>query len=125
MSALKTEFQETNSTAVTTAKPELPHGNQTKQGIRRIFNEHPVGARAAALLLQANPKMTPDQVKARLMLDAYKTFPTSSIATDPTTGMSYMSYYDIFTVGAGYLDIAAALADTRTGSISIASAITP
>src|SRR6202453_366640 len=36
-----------------TAKPELSHGNQKKQGLRRIFNEHPVGARAAAFLLLA------------------------------------------------------------------------
>ncbi len=71
----------------------------------------PVVSAAAALLLHDNPKMTPDQVKARLMLTAYKTFPTSSVATDPTTGMTYVSYYDIFTVGAGYLDIGAALAN--------------
>jgi hypothetical protein len=53
VSAQQTEFKETNSTPVGTAKPELPHGNQKKQGIRRIFNEHPMGARAAALLLLA------------------------------------------------------------------------
>ena len=53
MPAQQTEFKETNSTPVGTAKPELPHGNQKKQGIRRIFNEHPMGARAAALLLLA------------------------------------------------------------------------
>jgi membrane fusion protein (multidrug efflux system) len=53
VSAQQTEFKETNFTAVATAKPELPHGNQTEQGIRRIFNEHPVGARAAALLVLA------------------------------------------------------------------------
>src|SRR6202051_3144161 len=54
MSAQQTEFKETNSTAVATAKPELPHGNQKKQGVvRRIINEHPMGARAAALLLLA------------------------------------------------------------------------
>ncbi|MEA2259525.1 MAG: rane fusion protein multidrug efflux system, partial [Acidobacteriaceae bacterium] len=53
MSAQQTEFKETNFTSVATAKPELPHGNQTEQGIRRIFNEHPGGARAAALLLLA------------------------------------------------------------------------
>jgi membrane fusion protein, multidrug efflux system len=53
VSALKTEFKETNSTPVATAKPELPRGTQKKQGIRRIFNEHPAGARAAALLLLA------------------------------------------------------------------------
>jgi membrane fusion protein (multidrug efflux system) len=53
VSAQQTEFQETNSTPVATAKPELSHGSQKKQGIRRIFNDHPVGARAAALLLLA------------------------------------------------------------------------
>jgi serine protease AprX len=64
---------------------------------------------AVADLLQAHPSLTPDQVKARLMSTAYKTFPTSSVATEPTTGVSYTSYYDIFTVGAGYLDVAAAI----------------
>ena len=53
MSAQQTEFKETNSTPLATAKPELPHDNQKKQGIRGIFLEHPVGARAAALLLLA------------------------------------------------------------------------
>ena len=51
MSAQQTEFKETNSTPVATAAPELSRGSQKKQGIRRIFDEHPVGARAAALLL--------------------------------------------------------------------------
>jgi len=74
----------------------------------------PVVSGAAALLLQQNPSLTPDQVKAILMLTAYKTFPTSSQATDLTTGTVYTSYYDIFTVGAGYLDIGAALANTQT-----------
>jgi membrane fusion protein (multidrug efflux system) len=53
VSAQQTELKETNSTPVGTAKPELSHGNQKKQGIRRIFDEHPMGARAAALLLLA------------------------------------------------------------------------
>jgi membrane fusion protein, multidrug efflux system len=52
MPVQQTEFKETNSTPVA-AKPELSHGNQKKQGMRRIFNEHPVGARAAVLLLLA------------------------------------------------------------------------
>ena len=72
----------------------------------------PVVSGAAALLLQQNPSLTPDQVKARLMKTAYKSFPTASIATDLSTGLTYTSYYDIFTVGAGYLDIGAALAST-------------
>ncbi len=37
----------------------------------------PVISGAVALLLQQNSKLTPDQVKARLMKTAYKTFPTS------------------------------------------------
>jgi serine protease AprX len=77
---------------------------------------------AVALVLQAQPGLTPDQVKACLMLTAYKAFPTSSQATDRTTGTIYTSYYDIFTVGAGYLDIQAALANT---DIATGNALSP
>ncbi len=45
------------------------------------------------------------------MRTAYKALPASSAATDPVTGEVFNSSYDIFTVGAGYLDIAAVLAD--------------
>lgn len=69
----------------------------------------PVLSGAVADLLQAQPTLTPDQVKAMLMRTAYKTFPTSSVATDPATGETFVSEYDIFTVGAGYLDLSAAL----------------
>jgi serine protease AprX len=41
---------------------------------------------AAADILQANPLLTPDQVKLLLMQSAYKTFPISSTATDPMFG---------------------------------------
>ena len=44
---------------------------------------------AVADLLQAQPRLTPDQVKARLMKTAYKTFPQSSSVYDPTTGNTY------------------------------------
>ena len=64
----------------------------------------PVVSAAVASLMEKNPSLTPDQVKARLMKTASKSFPTSSVAVDPATGISYTSYYDIFTVGAGYLD---------------------
>src|SRR5271155_6222503 len=53
MSAQQTEFRERNSAPVATADLELPDDNQKRQGLRRIFSEHPVGARAAALLLLA------------------------------------------------------------------------
>jgi serine protease AprX len=72
----------------------------------------PVVSGTVALLLQKNGSLTPDQVKARLMKSAYKTLPRSSTAKDPTTGKSYTSQYDIFTVGAGYLDTQAALSST-------------
>ena len=75
----------------------------------------PVVSGAAALLIQQNPRLTPDQVKARLMKSAYKAFPASSTVIDPTTGIAYTDQYDIFTVGAGYLDIAAALNNNDTG----------
>ena len=71
----------------------------------------PVVAGAAALLLESDPTLTPDLIKARLMKTASKSFPTSTTYVDPT-GATYTSYYDVFTVGAGYLDIAAALANT-------------
>jgi serine protease AprX len=35
------------------------------------------------LLIQQDPTLTPDQVKARLMKTASKTFPATSVATDP------------------------------------------
>ena len=82
----------------------------------------PVVSGAAVLLLEQNPNLTPDQVKARLMKTASKTFPASSSATDPTTGITYTDYYDIFTIGAGYLDIAAALS---SNDLADASAMSP
>jgi serine protease AprX len=81
----------------------------------------PVVSGAAALLVQREPSLTPDQVKARLMRTAHKAFPSTSSTTDPVTGITYVSHYDLFTVGAGYLDIAAALADTETATGSAAS----
>src|SRR5260370_5197621 len=52
MSGQEMELDET-STPVATVKLELPDDNQKKQGVRRIFHEHPRGGRAAALLLLA------------------------------------------------------------------------
>jgi len=67
-------------------------------------------------LLQAQPNLTPDQVKARLMKTAGKSFPNSSSVYDAATGNTYVAYYDVFTVGAGYVDLAAALASTDKAS---------
>ena len=46
----------------------------------------PVVSGAAAILLQQHPLLTPDQVKARLMKTATKSFPPLSTVTDPATG---------------------------------------
>jgi serine protease AprX len=69
----------------------------------------PMVAGAAALIIQKDPTLTPDTVKARLMKTATKNFPGSSVVCDPITAVCYTSYYDVFTVGAGYLDVWAAL----------------
>jgi serine protease AprX len=69
----------------------------------------PVVSAAVALLLERHPWLTPDQVKARLMLTAYKNFPQYTSIT--TGGVTYTIQYDVFTVGAGYLDVQAALSD--------------
>jgi serine protease AprX len=59
------------------------------------------------------------------MKTAYKTFPVSSTATDPTTGQTYTSYYDIFTVGAGYVDVQAALNNNDLAPATVGAALSP
>ena len=65
---------------------------------------------AVALLLEQNPALTPDQVKARLMKTADKLPAITYTVSDAATGQSYAEQNDLFTIGAGYLDIPAALA---------------
>jgi serine protease AprX len=81
----------------------------------------PVVSGAAALMLQENPSLSPDTIKARLMKTATKNFPLYSIATDPTTGQTYIDTYDIFTIGAGYIDIEGALNSTDVATASAQS----
>jgi serine protease AprX len=71
----------------------------------------PLVSGAVALMLQQNPSLSPDQVKARLMKTAWKGFNTYTHSTDDH-GNQYSNQYDIFTYGAGYLDIDAALNNT-------------
>jgi len=71
----------------------------------------PIVSGAVALMLQQNPALTPDQVKARLMKTAWKGFGQFFSSSD-SWGNTYDNEYDIFTFGAGYLDIEAALNNT-------------
>ncbi len=69
-----------------------------------------VASGAVALLVQAQPSATPDQIKAYLMQSANRSsFPATSSVTDPASGTIYKANYDLFTVGAGYMDVSAAL----------------
>ncbi|HKT49662.1 MAG TPA: S8 family peptidase [Candidatus Angelobacter sp.] len=75
----------------------------------------PVVAGGAALMLQKDPTLTPDTIKARMMKTAWKGYPQSSWGYD-VWGYSYFSQYDIFTIGAGYLDVYAALQNSDVAS---------
>jgi serine protease AprX len=85
----------------------------------------PMVSGAAALLLQQNPNLTPDQVKATLMFTAYKGMQQYATVTDPTTSQTFDEQADIFTVGAGELDIQAALANTTLAPATVGSAMSP
>jgi serine protease AprX len=83
-----------------------------------------VVAGAVADLMQAMPTLTPDQAKAFLMRTANRSYlPATSIATDPTTG----THNDLLTIGAGYLDIAAAitLAQANAAVLPVGTAMSP
>jgi serine protease AprX len=71
----------------------------------------PIVAGAAALMLQKDPTLTPDTIKARMMKTAWKGYPVNSWGYD-SWGLGHFSQYDVFTIGAGYLDIYAALRNT-------------
>ena len=73
----------------------------------------PLVSGAVALMLQQTPSLTPDQVKARLMKTAWKGFGQFTQSTADNTGIVYSNEYDIFTYGAGYLDVDAALGNTN------------
>ncbi len=71
----------------------------------------PLVSGAVALMLQKTPSLTPDQVKARLLKTAWKGVGQYTSSSD-SLGNIYNNEYDLFTYGAGYLDIDAALANT-------------
>lgn len=82
----------------------------------------PIVAGAAALMVQKDPTLTPDTIKARMMKTAWKGYPGNSWGYD-TKGYGYLSQYDVFTIGAGYLDVDAALKSTDVVNGGAASPI--
>ncbi len=85
----------------------------------------PAVSGAVALMLQQNSSLTPDQVKARLMKTAYKHFPQSSISLVPHLGRTFTEFYDLLSIGAGYLDVQAALANNDLAPATTGSALSP
>jgi serine protease AprX len=75
----------------------------------------PIVSGAVALMLQQNSALTPDQVKARLMKTAWKGVGQFTYSHD-SWGNLYNNEYDLFTYGAGYLDVNAALGNTDLAS---------
>ncbi len=84
----------------------------------------PVVSGAAALLLQQNPGMTPDQVKARLMKTAWKGSSHYVNETD-SYGGNHSLQHDVFAIGAGFVDVAAALSSTDLAPSTPGSAKSP
>jgi serine protease AprX len=85
----------------------------------------PVVAGAAALLLQENSALTPDQVKARLMKTAYKVFPNSTTAWVPHLSQNFTDFYDLFSVGSGLLNMQSAIANTDLAPATVGAALSP
>lgn len=85
-----------------------------------------VASGAVADLLQAAPRLTPDEVKALLMANGDRSyFPATSSVTDG--GIVYKANYDVFTIGAGYLDISRTVnaALVNGGSVPAGTAMSP
>jgi serine protease AprX len=85
----------------------------------------PAVAGAAALMLEEQNTLTPDQVKARLMKTAYKMGMFSTSAYVPHLFMSFVDFYDLFSVGSGLLNVQAATANTDLAPAGVGSALSP
>jgi serine protease AprX len=85
----------------------------------------PVVAGAAALLLQENASLTPDQVKARLMKTTYKLVPTSTVAWVPHLSQNFTSFYDLFSVGSGLLNMQSVVNNNNLAPANVGAALSP
>jgi serine protease AprX len=85
----------------------------------------PAVAGAVALLLQENSALTPDQVKARLMKTTYKHFPTSTVAWVPHLSQNFTSFYDMFSLGSGLLNVQNAVSNNDLAPPTVGAALSP
>ncbi len=85
----------------------------------------PVVAGAAAIMLQEQNTLTPDQVKARLMKTAYKMGMFSTSAYVPHLMMSFLDFYDLFSVGSGLVNVQAAVGNNDLAPGNTGAALSP
>ncbi len=89
----------------------------------------PAVAGAVALLLQEQSTLTPDQVKARLMKTASKMNVAfnlvSTSAYVPHLSQTFLSTYDLFSVGSGLLNVQSAVANSDLAPPTVGSALSP
>jgi serine protease AprX len=118
-STLDTEFptlEITPTAPCAPAAPPAPPGCPTQYfRLSGTSMATPVVSGAVALMLQNNPALTPDIVKARIMKTAWKSFGVYCKSWDVFNN-EFDNEYDLFTYGAGYLNVDAALASTDTGT---------
>jgi len=81
----------------------------------------PVVSGAVTLLLQQDSTLSPDTIKGRLMASASKNLAPGYYWYDQTENANRYLRQDLFTVGAGYLNIPAALANTDLATAPAAS----
>ncbi len=84
---------------------------------------------AAALLLQEQSTLTPDQVKARLMQTASKMNVSfglvSTSAWVPHLSQTFTSFYDMFAVGSGLLNVQSATTSNALAPATLGAALSP
>jgi serine protease AprX len=79
-------------------------------------------------MLQEQSTLTPDQVKARLMKTASKMNGFGLVSTSayvPHLFMSFVDFYDMFSVGSGFLNVQGATTNTDLAPANVGAALSP
>jgi serine protease AprX len=110
---------------------ELVTGNDGKNDYFTLSGTSmatPAVVGAAALMLQEQPTLTPDQVKARLMKTTSKMNSfglVTSSAYVPHLLQTFLSTYDLFSDGSGLLNVQSAIASSDLASANVGAALSP